>query len=182
MSLHSFGTVLFEMPDKPMTCASSSTRRVETPPIHASWITAANAFPDVLRGSRKPGKQLPCRSLGTLRFSRSKWVSGARSRYPLRHVVHSLLRSCLPAPVRPSTSASIRSCSTASATARRKSAPSCLAKSSERSMLVLVIGGSVGFVVEVANSTRPYTSMATRELHRRRHRNYTTSSDTNYER
>ena len=30
--------------------------RVETPPIHASWITATSAFSEVLLGSRKPGK------------------------------------------------------------------------------------------------------------------------------
>ncbi len=33
MSLHSFDTVLFEMPLSPIACTSSSTRRVETPPI-----------------------------------------------------------------------------------------------------------------------------------------------------
>jgi len=56
MSLQSFETVLFEMPLSPMACASSSTRRVDTPPIHASWITATRAFSEVLRGSGKPGK------------------------------------------------------------------------------------------------------------------------------
>jgi hypothetical protein len=56
MSLQSFDTVLFEIPLSPMACTSSSTRRVETPPIQASWITATSAFPDVRRGSRKPGK------------------------------------------------------------------------------------------------------------------------------
>lgn len=31
-------------------------RRVETPPIQASWMTATSAFSEVLRGSRKGGK------------------------------------------------------------------------------------------------------------------------------
>ena len=56
ISLQSFETVLLEMPLSPIACTSSSTRRVETPPIHASWITATSAFSEVLRGSRKPGK------------------------------------------------------------------------------------------------------------------------------
>ena len=33
-----------------------STRRVDTPPIQASWITATSAFSVVLRGSRNGGK------------------------------------------------------------------------------------------------------------------------------
>jgi hypothetical protein len=37
----------------------SSTRRVETPPIQASWITATKAFSVILRGSRKAGKYEP---------------------------------------------------------------------------------------------------------------------------
>lgn len=56
MSRHSLDTVDLEMPDSPMACASSSTRRVETPPIQASWITATSAFSLVLRASRKGGK------------------------------------------------------------------------------------------------------------------------------
>lgn len=39
------------------------------PPIQASWITATSACSEVFRASRKPGKQLPCRSFGTRRFS-----------------------------------------------------------------------------------------------------------------
>src|SRR3954470_1648695 len=57
MSLHSFETVLLEMPESPMACTRSSTRRVDTPPIHASWITATSAFSDVRRGSRNPRKE-----------------------------------------------------------------------------------------------------------------------------
>ena len=45
-----------EMPESPIACASSSTRRVDTPPIQASWMTATNAFSAVLRGSRNGGK------------------------------------------------------------------------------------------------------------------------------
>jgi hypothetical protein len=56
MSLHSFETWLFEIPVSPMACTRSSTRRVETPPIQASWITATRAFSVILRGSRKGGK------------------------------------------------------------------------------------------------------------------------------
>ena len=39
-----------------MAWARSSTRRVETPPIQASWITATGAFSEVFRGSKKGGK------------------------------------------------------------------------------------------------------------------------------
>ena len=53
MSLQSFETVLFEMP---IACTRSSTRRVETPPIQASWMTATSAFSLTFRGSRKGGK------------------------------------------------------------------------------------------------------------------------------
>jgi len=56
MSLHSLDTVLFEMPERPMAWTRSSTRRVETPPIHASWMTATSAFSLTFRGSRKGGK------------------------------------------------------------------------------------------------------------------------------
>jgi hypothetical protein len=38
--------------------------RVETPCTSASWITAVSAFSAIRRGSRKPGKSLPLRSLG----------------------------------------------------------------------------------------------------------------------
>ena len=56
MSLHSLLTVLLEMPASPMAWTSSSTRRVETPAIQASWITATSAFSEVFLGSRKGGK------------------------------------------------------------------------------------------------------------------------------
>src|SRR6202453_4921728 len=59
MSLHSFETWLFEMPESPIACAISSTRRVDIPPIQASWMTATNAFSVVLRASRNgAGPQL----------------------------------------------------------------------------------------------------------------------------
>jgi len=77
--------VLLKMPLSPIAYASSSTRRVETPPIHASWMTATSAFSEVLRGSRKPRKYLHCRGFGTFRFSVPRRVSRARSRHPLRH-------------------------------------------------------------------------------------------------
>ena len=56
MSLQSFETVLFEMPARPMAWTRSSTRRVETPPIHASWMTATSAFSLTFLGSRNGGK------------------------------------------------------------------------------------------------------------------------------
>jgi hypothetical protein len=56
MSLQSFETVDFEMPERPIACTKSSTRRVETPPTQASWITATSAFSEVLRGSRNGGE------------------------------------------------------------------------------------------------------------------------------
>jgi hypothetical protein len=56
MSLHSLETVDFEMPDRPIAWTRSSTRRVETPPIQASWMTATSAFSLVLRASRNGGK------------------------------------------------------------------------------------------------------------------------------
>src|ERR671926_1309932 len=56
--LHSFETWLFEMPLSPIACTSSSTRRVDTPPIQASWITVTSAF-SAVRGSRKGGKYDP---------------------------------------------------------------------------------------------------------------------------
>ena len=56
MSLHNRLTRDLSIPARPIACASSSTRRVETPPIHASWITATRAFSLVFRGSRNGGK------------------------------------------------------------------------------------------------------------------------------
>jgi hypothetical protein len=54
--LQSLETVDFETPVRPMACTRSSTRRVETPPIQASWMTATRAFSEVFLGSRKGGK------------------------------------------------------------------------------------------------------------------------------
>ena len=54
--LHSFDTCDLLIPDSPIACTRSSTRRVETPPIHASWITAISAFSELLRASRNGGK------------------------------------------------------------------------------------------------------------------------------
>ena len=80
MSLQSLETWLFEMPDSPIAWTSSSTRRVETPPIQASWITVTSAFSAVLRGSRKGGKYEPWRSLGMRRLNGPSRVSRLRSR------------------------------------------------------------------------------------------------------
>ena len=56
MSLQSLDTVLLPMPARPMAWTSSSTRRVETPPIQASWMTATSAFSLTFLGSRNGGK------------------------------------------------------------------------------------------------------------------------------
>src|SRR6185369_8350291 len=57
MSLHSLETWLFEMPLSPIAWTSSSTRRVETPPIQASWMTATSAFSAILRSRGQAGCQ-----------------------------------------------------------------------------------------------------------------------------
>src|SRR5512134_3266088 len=69
MSLHSLLTEDLEIPVMPIACTSSSTRRVETPPIQASWMTDTSAFSTVRRGSRKPGKYDPWRSFGMRKLS-----------------------------------------------------------------------------------------------------------------
>ncbi len=56
MTLHSLETCDLLIPLSPIACTSSSTRRAETPPIHASWITAISAFSETLRASRNGGK------------------------------------------------------------------------------------------------------------------------------
>src|SRR5215472_11644454 len=72
MSLHSLETWLFEMPARPIACTSPSTRRVETPPIHASWITVTSAFSAVLRGSRNGGKVRSLAQLGDAQLQRAE--------------------------------------------------------------------------------------------------------------
>jgi hypothetical protein len=37
------------MPDRPIACTKSSTRRVETPPIQASWMTRLIAIAALLQ-------------------------------------------------------------------------------------------------------------------------------------
>src|SRR5205823_9866012 len=64
ISLHSLETCDLLIPDSPIACTRSSTRRVDTPPIQASWMTAISAFSELLRASRNGGKYVPCRSLG----------------------------------------------------------------------------------------------------------------------
>ena len=65
-------TWLFEMPLSPIACTSSSTRRVDTPPIQASWITVTSAFSAVLRGSRNGGKYEPLAQLGDAQLQRAE--------------------------------------------------------------------------------------------------------------
>ena len=80
MSLHNLLTEDLEIPVMPIACTNSSTRRVDTPPIQASWITATKAFSSVRRGSRKPGKYDPWRSFGMRRLSEPSRVSSVLSR------------------------------------------------------------------------------------------------------
>ena len=80
MPAHSSDTWLFEMPSIPIACTRSSTLRVDTPLIHASWITATRACSVVRRGSRNAGKYEPLRSLGIFSSSVPRRVSKARGR------------------------------------------------------------------------------------------------------
>ena len=50
--LHSLETCDLLIPDNPIACTRSSTRRVDTPPIQASWITAITPSPSS-RGLRE---------------------------------------------------------------------------------------------------------------------------------
>ena len=45
-----------EMPDPPNALTKSSTARVETPWMWASWTTAVSAFSAVRRGSKNEGR------------------------------------------------------------------------------------------------------------------------------
>jgi hypothetical protein len=49
------GDLRFAHPDSPIAC-TKSTRRVDTLPIQASWITAISAFSERLRASRNGAK------------------------------------------------------------------------------------------------------------------------------
>ena len=77
MSLHSLETWPFEMPERPIAWTSSSTRRVETLPIQASWMTVTSAFSAVLRGSRKGGNYEPWRSFRHPQLERAQARVGA---------------------------------------------------------------------------------------------------------
>lgn len=81
MSRHRVDTWLLEIPVIPRAWTSSSTLRVDIPPIQDSWIiTAVSACSVSWRGSRKLGKYVPWRSLGTRRSSVPKRVCSVRSR------------------------------------------------------------------------------------------------------
>src|SRR5690242_6429500 len=56
ISLHCLDTCDLLMPDSSIACTRASTRRVDTPPIQASWITAISAFSELLRASKNGGK------------------------------------------------------------------------------------------------------------------------------
>ena len=83
MSRPSSEAVPLAMPAGPRASTrSSSTRRVETPPIQASRSTATGALPLVVRGSGKGGKGggALARRFGMRSWSEPGRVSGARSR------------------------------------------------------------------------------------------------------
>ena len=71
MSLHSLETCDLPIPLKTHGLPSSSTRRVEMPPIHASRITAINAFSETFRASRNGGKS-PLTQLRNAQLQRSQ--------------------------------------------------------------------------------------------------------------
>jgi hypothetical protein len=73
-------TWLFDTPLMPSALTRSSTERVDTPWMQASWITAVSAFSAIRRGSRKPGKYDPRRSLGMRSSTVPARVSQSRSR------------------------------------------------------------------------------------------------------
>ncbi len=112
-------TVLFELFRSPVpiapACTSSSTRRVETPPIQASWITRHQRLLRSLPGLKKAREVAALPELRQRRFSVPKRVSRSALSIPFRQVVRSPLRSCRPAPMMPSTSVSMISSRKASA-------------------------------------------------------------------
>jgi hypothetical protein len=49
------------IPERPIACTRSSTRRVDTPPIQASWMTAISALSELLRAFDEGGELWPFR-------------------------------------------------------------------------------------------------------------------------
>src|SRR6516165_3327619 len=92
---------------------------------------------------------MPLGSFGVRRCSEPSRGLRGGARVPLRPVLRSPLRSYRPAPIIPSTSASISNCSTASATARRKSPSPVFSSSSANPNLSSVIGSSPALQVKV---------------------------------
>src|SRR5215472_10876517 len=98
--------------------------------------------------------------------------------------MRSPLRSYRPAPINPSTSASISNCSTASATARRKSPSPAFSSSSANANLSSVIGSSPALQVKVlqlhlSRSAPMTTSNSPAARHCGSAQNSTTSVDAN---
>src|SRR5215472_11080095 len=101
--------------------------------------------------------------------------------------MRSPLRSYRPAPINPSTSASISNCSTASATARRKSPSPAFSSSSANANLSSVIGSSPALQVKVlqlhlSRSAPMTTSNSPAARHCGSAQNSTTSVDANWNR
>src|SRR5262249_62236025 len=105
ISLHSFDTCDLLMPDSPIACTRSSTRRGDTPPIQASLITATSAFSELLRASRNGGEKLPPPQFGVPRWSEPSPGSRGGPREALRPGVPPPPRSVPPAPLQPSAAA-----------------------------------------------------------------------------
>src|ERR1700761_2624500 len=104
-------------------------------------------------------------------------VSSVLSRYPLRYVVRSPDRSCRPAPISPSTSVSISSCTTASAHAAQEIAISGFRQKLRQGKSVLGHRVLVWFRIEPRNSTLARRSDGHLPLHTRHLQISTTSSD-----
>lgn len=130
MSSHSLETWDLELPVRPLGRTRSLTRRVETPPIQASWITATRACSLVLRGSGRDVRTPP--QLRDAQLERTEPRVAATGAMAVAVVEPGLRALVTEAPMTLSTSASISSCSTASATARRRSPSSAFSSSSTR--------------------------------------------------
>jgi hypothetical protein len=97
ISLHSSETCDLLIPDNPIACTRPSTRRVDTPPIQASWITAISAFSELLRQDTvdDPGERVELR---TRRWSPPPIPGRYRERQHLGHCprVNPKLPRCFP--------------------------------------------------------------------------------------
>jgi hypothetical protein len=70
--LHSFDICDLLIPGNPIACTRSSTRRVETPPIRASWMTPISAFFRVLARLRERREVAALPQLGNAQLQRAE--------------------------------------------------------------------------------------------------------------